>query len=356
MNILHISTAKSWRGGEQQVYHLMAGLARAGDQGILMCPSNAVIKERASAHIHNHVAYASGWNHLLGNITRLSRACREFQIDIIHCHDSHAHTLVYAASKVRRIMPKVVVSRRLANPISSNSLKKYNARVVSQYVCVSDHVKSVMEKSVTNHTKLQTIHSGVEIPDSELQRIVRSEGTLTIGYVAALTPEKNHEVMLEVANLVLDQGYDVRFVIVGEGQERTNLEGVVSKWPSEKSQRLDFKGFVVNVAAEYQKMDILFHPSKEEALGTSILEAQSFGMPVVASKVGGIPEIVKDGFNGFLCDYADIKAFSRKVIQLIKDAELRQAFADRSLESVQEFSKDRMVSHTRQLYSKLVDL
>jgi len=356
VNILHISTAKSWRGGEQQIYHLVTGLARAEDQPILMCPSNAVIKERASAHIYGHVSYASGWNHLLGNITRLRRACREFQIEIIHCHDSHAHTLVYAASKVWRVMPKVVVSRRLANPISSNSIKKYNARVVNQYVCVSDHVKAVMEQSITDHSKLQTIHSGVEIPDSELQRIVRSEGTLTIGYVAALTPEKNHDTMLEVANLVLDHGYDVRFVIVGEGQERTRLKSVVSKWPSEKSQRIDFKGFVVDVAAEYQKMDILFHPSKEEALGTSILEAQSFGVPVVASKVGGIPEIVKDEINGFLCHSLDVGTFLRKLSQLIRDVELRQTFADRSLKSVQVFSKDRMVSHTRQLYSKLLDL
>jgi len=355
MNILHISTAKSWRGGERQIHFLMEGLASKGDNVYLMCPDESELKNRARTVYIDQVSYANGWNHILGNITRFRRCLREADIDIVHCHDSHAHTLAYAASKLKRDIPEVVVSRRLANPISSKSLKKYNSPIISKYICVSDYVHKIMRLSISDHSKLETIRSGVDLGKPRAITTIRKEGTVTIGYVAALAPEKNHEMFLVVAQSLLRKSYDVRFVIIGAGGEAERLKRIVHEWTlAEDRSKVDFKGFVTDVDAEYQEIDILFHPSKEEALGTSILDAQSFGVPVLASGVGGIPELVTDGYNGFLGQPNTADVFVNKAIQLIESSELREKFARRSLETVKEFSKRKMIEKTRKLYCRII--
>ena len=169
-----------------------------------------------------------------------------------------------------------------------------------------------------------------------------------IGYVGVLHPVKGIEYLLQAMPGVLQQFPSVRLVLAGqektEGQ-REKLEQLVSELDLNK-RNVRFLGYQENIPALMKRFDLLAVPSLQEPFGFVLIEAGAAGTPVVASRVGGIPEIVSDGENGILCDPAAPEQLSEAICRLLSDKALRETYG-RSLKAQvrEKFSKQAVMKH-----------
>jgi hypothetical protein len=163
MNILHISSAKSWRGGERQVHFLIFGQDGSGNNVYLMCPSRSPLKGKCEPIIKDFVPFKNGAAGYPMNVMALIKICREEQIDIIHGHDSHAHTLIWMAYKMGALEVPSVVTRRLNNQIREKSKGKYNYPEIKKIICISEAVKQTMLPQIEDDNRLVSINSGIDL-------------------------------------------------------------------------------------------------------------------------------------------------------------------------------------------------
>ncbi len=169
---------------------------------------------------------------------------------------------------------------------------------------------------------------------------------LTVGHVVDY---KNPVLWLEVAEKVISAfGGRVKFVWVGGGSMLEEMRRIVLEHGL--GDNVKFVGHLEEIERFYKNATVYFQPSLIESQGISVIEAMSFGLPCVVSNVGGIPEIISDGFNGFVCNADDIDGFANSITKLIKDQALSETMGRRNLLMVQEkFNREAQ-------YEKLLDL
>jgi len=353
LNILHISSASSWRGGERQVNYLIEGLQKNGNSNYLMTPKNSVLTERCGLDSTCLLNYKKGIISLFQNIKALKRYCYNNKIDLIHGHDSHAHTLLWMAYRFGGLQIKSVVTRRLINPIKTRSYKKYNYPKIEKIICISNAVKKVIEPSIADNSRLTVIHSSIKTSRKAIQHKneVQSKD-FVIGYVAAFTEEKDHNTFLSTAKHLLQEYPEIsfRFLLIGDGPLLKNIQRA-----SEIIQKhIKFTGFVEDVDSAYLEMNLLLHTSKSEALGTSILDAMKFGLPIISTKVGGIPEIVKEDKNGYLFNIGDYQSMGNQIYKIATDKGLYDFLASNNEQILSNFDTSLMVQKTQNLYSEIL--
>ncbi len=174
------------------------------------------------------------------------------------------------------------------------------------------------------------------------------------GTVAALAPHKNHADLLRAARWVVDARPDVHFVWIGEGECRAALERQRSELALESHVHL--LGFRDDARVLMRQFTLFVLSSYLEGLCTSLLDAQSLGVPVVATAVGGVPDVIADGENGRLVPGRDPAALSRALLGALDDEAARRGWAERARETVRAFSADHMVEGTIETYrSALAD-
>lgn len=353
MNILHISSASGWRGGERQVNFLIEGLQDNNHSNYLMSPKNSVLSGKCGLQSPCLVDYKKGIISLFQNIKTLKKYCENNQIDIIHGHDSHAHTLLWMAYRFGDLQVKSVVTRRLINPIKKRSHNKYNFPKIEKIICISHAVKKIIEPSILDNSRLAVIHSAIKTSHGEdLNSDKGQNKDFVVGYVAAFTQEKDHDTFLETAEFLLEEYPDVsfKFLLVGDGPLLKKIKRASEIF----KDHITFSGFVEDVESKYLKMDLLLHTSKSEALGTAILDAMKFGMPIVSTNVGGIPEIVREGKNGYLFDIGDYQSMGKQIYNIATDKTLYDHLANNNRQILSNFDTSMMIQKTLNLYSEIL--
>jgi glycosyltransferase involved in cell wall biosynthesis len=170
-------------------------------------------------------------------------------------------------------------------------------------------------------------------------------GALVVGNVAALTDHKDHRTLIEAARIVHDSLAEARFVVVGDGELREELQALARAKGLEGT--LVFAGFRGDVDRLFPAFDVFCLSSHLEGLGTSLLDAMMFSRPIVATAAGGIPEAVTDGLNGRLVPPRDPRALAGALIDLLRDRELRERLGRSGREIyAARFTAARMVEHT----------
>jgi len=176
----------------------------------------------------------------------------------------------------------------------------------------------------------------------------------TIGIVARLSEDKRHIDLLEAFAILSKKYPGIYLLIVGDGPLRTYLETMSRRLQIQ--DKVSFVGFQKDVRRYLRAMDIFALPSRTEALGMAIMEAMAWGLPVVASRVGGIPEIVDDHVTGLLFDPGNVGQLSNALSQLIEDPEKRKAFGENAREKAyQSFQPENFIDRHYQLYCSLMD-
>jgi glycosyltransferase involved in cell wall biosynthesis len=168
-----------------------------------------------------------------------------------------------------------------------------------------------------------------------------------------LSPEKGLSYLIEAASLIPHVKDRVRFDIVGDGSCRMELEELVRK--KELEDCIQFLGFRADIQTLMKDFDLFVLPSLSEGLSSAIMEAMASSLPVIASNVGGIPELVQNGDNGLLVRPADPESLARAVMQLAENPETLRQMGIRGRERVEEkFTLDRKVQETEELCCTLV--
>jgi glycosyltransferase involved in cell wall biosynthesis len=177
---------------------------------------------------------------------------------------------------------------------------------------------------------------------------------IVITAIGRLSPEKGHRYLLEAARRLADEGVHARFVLAGDGPLRADLCAQASALGL--SERLEFGGAFPDVAPILQATHIMAHPTLNDGRSVAVLGAMAWGRPVVASRVGGVPELVEDGVSGLLVPPGDADALARALAQLAADHALRRRLgeAGRKRFLAGRFSVDSVAEATLEVYGRVL--
>ena len=358
MTILHVSTPASWRGGEQQVAYLVNALHDKGiDQVVLTIERSALSKRLMEEDIPVTTFISRGFMDI-HVAKKISSLCQDKTFDIIHCHDSHAHSAaVMAASFFGNKVP-IIVSRRVDFPVSGNPLSKwkYNHPLVKQIICVSDTIRSITVPAIRDKNKLVVVHSGIDLSkyqSSTPPRILHEElglpaTTKIVGNLSALADHKDYPTFIRTAAAVLASDPNVQFVIAGTGPEEKKIKKMIRDLKLEDN--IHILGFRDDPVTVMQSLDVFLITSVTEGLGTIVLEAFAAGVPVVATRAGGIPEMVIDEETGLLTETRDVEALSKAVLRVLNNPILHHDLVTNALVKVQGFSYEVTAERTLEIY------
>jgi L-malate glycosyltransferase len=357
MTILHLSSAKSWRGGEQQIAYLLEELAKQGMAQEVFCPLGSALADFCQKHNIAHTTYRKRFsvNPLVAH--QLAQLTFQQHFDIVHLHDSHAHSFACMAAALFGMKTPMVLHRRVDYPAGNSFLSgwKYNHPQIKAIICVSAFVKTVLEKTVRDASKIQVVYSGVD-----LNRFAQEKGNLLrtefkvpkdhfiVANIAAITEQKDYFTFVRTAAQLVRASMPIRFFIIGEGKQRAAIERYVAELGLIK--HIIFTGFRKDIMAIFPEIDLLLFTSRKEGLGTTLLDAQGYGVPIVATNVGGIPEIVEAGKTALLADSGDDTLLAEHVNFVLENKAFRESMVAQARQSVTRFSKEQMATGVMRIY------
>ena len=360
IRVLHISSAKTWRGGEQQLAYLIEELAHLNVHSQVLCVKDSAMHEHCHQHNIAHQTYQKRFsiNPLVGwaihqNATR---------VDLIHVHDAHALTFAGLGATLFGCNVPIVVSRRVDFPIRNSifSQWKYNHPKIARIICVSDFVKKVIEPAIVDKSKLSSVYDGIDttrFATANANRLRRefsiSDGVPIIANVAAIAPHKDYYTFVDTVWHLQRSGLKAQyFIIGGDGGERSKIEAYIQEKGLQKN--IILTGFRNDISTILPELDVLLFTSKTEGLGTTILDAFAAGVPVVATAGGGIPELVIHEQTGLLAPVQDSKTLAKYVERMLTEDSFRAKLIEKSEQWVKRFSKSAMANATAQIYQSIV--
>lgn len=274
-------------------------------------------------------------------------------------HTAHAHALGVTASRACGVGRRVV-SRRVDFAIGPVSRWiKYRVGV-DRYIAITRAVARVLERGGVPARRIAVVPSGID-PDRHAGgdgRIVRAAlgvdaGAPLVGSIAHFAWHKGLKYLVRAWPAVRDRRPKARLVVVGSGEEESMLRAEARGAGVESS--VTFPGFQSDVSHWLAAFDVYVQPSVMEGMGTSVLDALAAGKPVVATRVGGIPEIVEDGETGLLVPPSNPDALATAVLRLIDDANLAARLASSGARRVRAaFTADRMAEATLAVYREVL--
>jgi glycosyltransferase involved in cell wall biosynthesis len=281
---------------------------------------------------------------------------------VLHAHDPHAVALGALALSIgpRGPRPVLVAARRVDFHIRANTFSQWKYRQVRHFITASAAIAEMLHEDGIERDRITTIHEGVDIervqqlpPANIHEEYWLPVGVPVVGNIAALVPHKGQKYLVDAAVLLRRQIPDAHVIILGEGELRAALERQVKELHLEKHVLLP--GFRGDVLALLKAFDVFVMSSVTEGLGTSLLDAMAAARPIVATRAGGIPEVVVNGETGLLVPARDARQLANAIARLLKDRALREQFGQAGLARVRaEFSVDRMVARTLGVYEALV--
>jgi glycosyltransferase involved in cell wall biosynthesis len=357
---LHIDTARTWRGGQNQVLLTVLGLRALGQRSMLVAHAAGELRQRAQEGLEL-VPLAPRTEMDLSAAWRLSRLIKQLRPGVIHAHDPHGVAMAALALSMSTELdkPPLVAARRVDFHLKDNALSRWKYRQVDCFICASDAIRAMVVADGVPAARVVTVHEGIDIDHVEAAPPADLHAELwlphqapIVGNVAALVPHKGQRHLIEAAAIVVRKVPDARFVIAGEGELRETLERQIKEHRLEKHVFL--VGFRPDVLSVHKAFDIFVMSSVTEGLGTSLLDAMACGKPIVATSAGGIPEVVRDGTTGLLVQPRDHEAMAAALVRLLTDEPARRAMGAAGLARVRErFSAERMVQDTLAVYRRV---
>jgi glycosyltransferase involved in cell wall biosynthesis len=318
---LHIDTARTWRGGQNQVLLTVNGLRAIGQRASLIAHPDGELLRRAAEGL-DLIPIAPRTEMDLSAAWRLSRVVKRLRPDVVHAHDAHGTAMASLGLSLGSPTPApaLIVSRRVDFHLNRNSFSRWKHRQVDFFIAASEAIRKML------------IADGV--PSERL------------------VPHKGHRHLIEAAHLVVREMPDTRFLILGEGELREQLERQIHDYRLEKHVLLP--GFRTDVIGCIKGFDLFVMSSVTEGLGPSLLDAMACSRASVATRAGGLPEFVQAGRTGVLVEPRDHAAMAREIVHLLKDDGLRQQMGEAARARVAErFTVERMVAETAAVYERV---
>lgn len=357
IRVLHISTAHSWRGGEQQIAYTLAELQKLRVAQAVVAAADGEMARFGKQQAWEVITSRKKSSLDLKFARTIARSAKEFNAHLLHVHDSHGHTFAVLAWLLYGCRTPIILHRRVDFPVGENWLSrfKYNFKGIAKIICISRAIKEVIAPRIRDQDKLQVIPSAIDPekftrePGQRLRTEYQiGEGKFLIGNVAALVGHKDYYTFLNTAKLLVEKELPVHFVIIGEGALRADLEAYCKKLGLQSS--VTFTGFRTDIAQVFPELDALLFSSEMEGLGTTVLDAYAAKVPVVATRAGGIPELVIENETALLADVKDHDKLAENLEKLLHHTELRQRLVENASEHLQKFTKDQMAEKILGVY------
>jgi glycosyltransferase involved in cell wall biosynthesis len=349
MRVVHVHRIRGIGGSERHLLTLLPALAERGIETMLVGLDDPA---------WNPIDFYSGLNVPVVRIRSardldpllLVRLARTLRADVVHTHLVHADVYGGLAAALRGT--RLVSTKHNDDPFRTGPFRFVERgliRLADRVVAITESLRRfTVERVGAPADKVETIHYGLDgLPEpwGENTLDVVPAGTRIVLAVARLTPQKGIDIAVRALAALPD---DVVLVVLGEGPERARLEQLALTLGVDR--RLFLQGRVPDVAAWLERATVLVHPARWEGFGLGVLEAMLAGLPVVASNVSSLPELVVDAETGYLVKPDDPSALARSVAQALEMPSLGAAGRERARH---EFSVDRMADRTAELYARL---
>lgn len=361
MKILHIMTEKTWGGGENQVRLLLNGLKTHGSvKSFVAIETQSAARQKLADHAELiPVRMRNGLDPIAA--FHLARFCRSKDVQIIDAHSSKAHSLgLFVKSLVPSV--KLVVHRRVeTHPNVLAAVLKYRSPRIARYVAISQAiaddlrhigiapqlisiVRSAVDPSAYQNADKMKARSQLDIPPE----------AILISNAAQLSPKKGQACLLRaLKEFLASEQRPWLCLIAGDGPCRGELERLAASLGL--SERVRFLGFRKDVQSILTATDIFVQASEWEGLGTIVLEAIHAGNCVLASRAGGIPEIIRDGETGLLFNPRDHAQLASALRKTAENADLRTKLNAAARDHVRrQFSIAAMIEGNFQVYQSLL--
>lgn len=377
MKILYFITQSTWGGAQRYIYDLAVNLdprkfevlvAAGGDGELLKKLKKTGIKTYSLKYLKRSI----NLYYEIRAFFEILNLLKKEKFDIIHINSSKGTVLAALAGKLTKTKVVYTVHGSVFMACFPWLIKKFWFWIEKIFSCFKDKIIFVSEfdrqfwlkYKITSLEKLVTVYNGINISKMKFlsqkkgrKRLLITNYQLPItGTVAHLYLEKGIKYLIEAAKIV---NYELRtrnqeliFIVIGKGPERNKLEKLIKKYNLEK--KFFLLGEIENASRYLKIFDFFILPSVKEGLPYTILEAMAAELPIIASKVGGIPEMIEDNKNGFLVKPRNSEALAEKIVWLINHPKKAQELGQNAYQKVVEkFTLEKMVEETKEVYVKL---
>ncbi len=345
-SICHVNLAGGFRGGERQTFLLMEELASRGYKQSLIAKANSALVANAKLIEGLEVTESSlnGFD------------CRTYFKDspLLHFHESRAFTaaLLFGVNKTNKYLITRRVQRLPKKIFVNNTVYKNADAIITVSNNIGNSLKFLFNEE-NYYKKIPDASSSFSFNENTVKKIrSKAKDKFIIGHIGA--SDDSHKGQLQIFSLAnkLKKKYpDIIFMLVGSGRDLERFKHI-----SRNSSNIIIEGQVENVGDYLKAFDLFIFPSRHEGLGSILLDALEYGLPVLASNVGGIPEIIKDGVNGYLVEIDAIDDYFKAVIQLYSDKRLYSEIQRNNIDLSNNYSVSTMTDAYIEIYERIVQL
>lgn len=362
MSLFHIDAGKEWRGGQRQAFFLARELKRKGYPFffVVQPKSPLYLKAREADLPVLPLRIKSEFDFLA--MLRLALAMRRNRCLLAHFHDAHSVAVGSVAASLAKV-PIRIISRRVDFPLRQNlfSKRKYRKNVDS-IIAISEGVKEVLKKGGIPEELIEVIPSGIDFSpydEASSSDYLRREFSFApddylVGIVAHLAGHKGHKYLIQATKILKEHTDKIKVIIVGGGPLKFELDEQARELKVEDI--VYFLGFRADIPRILSSLDLFVLSSYLEGMGSSILDAMACRLPVVATRTGGIPEVVVHRKTGLLVPPRSPSYLAKAILKLYEDRDLASRLGQRGYEVVrQKFSAEAMAVKIIGLYEKIAE-
>jgi glycosyltransferase involved in cell wall biosynthesis len=352
--VIHLASGREWRGGQNQVLLLARALAARTSEieQIVVTGRRSLLARRLAAE--GVPVRAVGWRAGL-SLAALAGTIREAVRGpaLIHAHDAHALTIAGVAGILTGT--PYLATRRVDFPLRRPALWLRAERIIA----ISEAVRSVLLADGIPPGRVVRVHSGIDLETVRRSRSgdirarlgLPESGPLAVA-VGALVGHKDHATLIDAAAALHRTRPELHWVIAGEGPLRGALEDRIAAHAL--GDRVHLPGHVPEPLRLIAGADVFVMSSREEGLGTSVLDAMALDVPIAATRAGGIPEMLDRG-AGLLSPPGDAAALADSVARILDDQALRASLVGQAQNRVEEFSATAMAEGVLAVYRSIVE-
>ena len=339
--ICHVNLANGFRGGERQTMLLIKSLSERGFKQKLIARNNSELSSRCQSIDDLDVIEAN-----LFSFDAFSKASDK---TLIHFHDSRSFPIFSIYSLFRTL--NYIYTRRVERMPKVNFISKKIYTDARKIICLSSLIERSIKASFGDEIDLRIIPSASanfshdSLESSRIREEIKQK--FIVGHIGELDDShKGQSDIIKLARESKNKEHDIGFLMVGSGRDESKF-----KKASEDLDNVYFAGQVENIGDYLNAFDLFIFPSRHEGLGSTLLDAIDFGLPVIARDVGGIPDIIEHGKNGYLVSGED-PDFLTPLIELYSDVTIRDEMSEKNRKKSDEFSIERMTESYISLYNQ----
>ena len=370
MKVLHLISGGDTGGAKTHVISLVKGLGQYVDVKIICFINDAFYREAMAAGLDIEV-FEQKKRYDMSVISKLKEEIKSEEYDIIHCHGARANFIAFFL-KGKVDVPFITTvhsdykldfkdnpyKRIVYTTLNSTSLKKFD-----YYIAISSNFKKMLVDRGFDEDKIFTVYNGIDLK-SELDYVSKEEflnryningdGKTIVGIMARLDAVKDHETFIKAAYNVLKKREDVLFLIAGVGNDEERLKSMVRDLGI--SEQVHFLGYVIDHYSFFNAIDINVLTSVSESFPYVILEGSRLKKTIISTNVGGIGDLVENGYNGWLIDVGDSVQLANRIISFLDDNNSIKVLGENLYKTVEDnFSSDKMAQNHVKIYEKIIE-